>query len=226
MIFFKFEKKDTACFIPHLDTLRTIVRTIRRADIKMNFSQGFNPHMLLFFGNPISLGIESYAEYCAADVKEDISAELFKERFNNCSIENIKITKCCEIDKNPNIAGISHSALYSLTFEGLNGNVDKVKEFLSAPEVFITKTKKNRQAEYLNVKDLIYDYNFLQDKIYVNIASGNINLKPDLLLESIISYCGADSATADIVKLKQFVKYSNNIEDADEIFNIYASHSN
>ena len=92
MIFFKFEKKDTACFIPHLDTLRTIVRTIRRADIKMNFSQGFNPHMLLFFGNPISLGIESYAEYCAADVKEDISAELFKERFNNCSIENIKIT--------------------------------------------------------------------------------------------------------------------------------------
>ena len=225
MIFFKYKKIDTACFIPHLDTLRNIVRTLRRADIKMNFSQGFNPHMLLFLGNPISLGIESYAEYCAADIIEKISPQNFMEKFNEKSIENLKILKCIEVEKNPNIASLSYSALYSFEFDNLIGCKDVINNFLNSEKIIVRKIKKNGDSEYCDVKNLVFDHFFEQNKLFVNIASGNKNLKPDLLLNSLIECCNSKPDTSNIVKLKQFIYLNNNIVDADIFFDNNVSHS-
>lgn len=48
MITLKYRKSGNAVFISHIDTLRGMVRAIRRAEINMAYSKGFNPHMLLF----------------------------------------------------------------------------------------------------------------------------------------------------------------------------------
>ena len=49
MILCKFTKIDSAVYIPHLDMLREMGRAVRRADLSVRFSEGFNPHMLLYF---------------------------------------------------------------------------------------------------------------------------------------------------------------------------------
>ena len=56
MILCKFTKIDSAVYIPHLDMLREMGRAVRRADLSVRFSEGFNPHMLLYFSQPLPLG--------------------------------------------------------------------------------------------------------------------------------------------------------------------------
>ena len=75
MILLKFEKAEGFCFISHVDTLRHFQRIFRRADISVEYSKGFNPHMLIYFSSPLPLGLASKAEYVC--VATDMKAEEF-----------------------------------------------------------------------------------------------------------------------------------------------------
>lgn len=56
-------RKGLVRFLSHLDNVRVIERTIRRACLPVEYSQGFHPHMKLSFGPPLQLGYSSEAEY-------------------------------------------------------------------------------------------------------------------------------------------------------------------
>ncbi|MGL4790895.1 MAG: TIGR03936 family radical SAM-associated protein, partial [Anaerotignaceae bacterium] len=60
---FKFTKGPQVKFIGHLDVMQTFQRTIKRANLPIAYSQGFNPHQLLSFASPLSLGYTSEGEY-------------------------------------------------------------------------------------------------------------------------------------------------------------------
>ena len=67
MIAFKYTKTDGAEYISHLDLLRHLDRTLRRAGIKVEYSQGYHKHPRIFMCNPLALGVRSVSEYCTAD---------------------------------------------------------------------------------------------------------------------------------------------------------------
>ena len=58
MIAFKYTKTDGAEYISHLDMLRHIDRTLRRAGIEVEYSQGYHKHPRIFMGNPLALGVK------------------------------------------------------------------------------------------------------------------------------------------------------------------------
>ncbi len=63
MLTLKYCKAGSACFISHIDLLRHVSRILRRAGITVNYSQGFNPHALVYFSPPLGVGVSSVAEY-------------------------------------------------------------------------------------------------------------------------------------------------------------------
>ena len=88
MICFKYTKTDGAEYLSHLDLLRHIDRTLKRACIDVKKSEGFHPHPRIFMNNPLGLGIKSVAEYCA--VETDFDGD-FKEAFNANSPKGVKL---------------------------------------------------------------------------------------------------------------------------------------
>jgi radical SAM-linked protein len=50
-------------FLSHLDMIRLVERTIRRAGLPIQYSEGFHPHPRIAFGPPLALGLTSRAEY-------------------------------------------------------------------------------------------------------------------------------------------------------------------
>ena len=59
----KFSKGEGIKFISHLDLMRTIQRIIRRSEVPIEYSKGFNPHMALSLAQPLSVGVYSDGEY-------------------------------------------------------------------------------------------------------------------------------------------------------------------
>ena len=78
MLILKFTKTENSSLVSHVDNLRAVTHIFRRAKVAVEYSKGYNPHMELGFSAPISLGIESVAEYVSAkaEMQDDILAKL------------------------------------------------------------------------------------------------------------------------------------------------------
>ena len=78
----KFTKEPNIKFISHLDVLRTIQRNIRRADLPIEYSQGFNPHMATSIAQPLSVGVYSSGEYMDMVLTREMNEEEIIKRLN------------------------------------------------------------------------------------------------------------------------------------------------
>jgi radical SAM family uncharacterized protein/radical SAM-linked protein len=78
-------------FLSHLDTIRTIYRSIRRSRIPAAFSEGYHPHLKVSFGQPLPVGYTSEAEYFDVQLTQPFREE-FIVRLRESFPEAMKIT--------------------------------------------------------------------------------------------------------------------------------------
>ena len=127
LITVRFSKQENGTFVAHTDILRALNRTFRRAGIIMNYSTGFNKHMLLNLTQPLPLGIASECEYVTADVASEMSAEEFLDMFNACCPPFLHGERAWVTEKKPALASvITASRFFFRSPEAIN-----VKEKLS-----------------------------------------------------------------------------------------------
>lgn len=79
---FRFCKKNEFKYLSHLDISRIMIRAIRRAELEIKYSQGYNPKPKIGFSPPTPLGVESMAEYADVILEGNIDEGTFKEKIN------------------------------------------------------------------------------------------------------------------------------------------------
>ena len=70
----KFKKYGSLRFIGHLDVMRFFQKVMRRAQIPIAFTAGYNPHMIMSFASPLGIGLTSEGEYFDIELSEPISS--------------------------------------------------------------------------------------------------------------------------------------------------------
>lgn len=89
-----FSKDDVLVYISHLDLNHAFIRALNRADIKLKFSEGFNPHPKIVFALPLSVGMEGENEMVDIGVAdEEMTAERFGELLSEQMPPHITIKK-------------------------------------------------------------------------------------------------------------------------------------
>ena len=88
---FIFTKTGAMIYISHLDLMRLFMRALRRADLPLKITQGFNPHPKLSIKRALKLGVESDNEEATVVLKELIKPEDFKDRLQKQLPEGIKV---------------------------------------------------------------------------------------------------------------------------------------
>ena len=159
----KYSKTGYLKYISHLDVLRFIQRSVKRAGIKAKYSEGFNPHMKTSFGYPLSLGIESIGEYFELELNENIEPGLFKEKMNSVMPKEMQIIKADYSNDAESLMKRCAYARYLINIEP-SIDVNKLNEYFEEmlTEGVIYKrqkiNKKNKLVtKELNTKELI-DY--------------------------------------------------------------------
>lgn len=204
MLVIKYKKTAEASFISHIDLLKHMGRIIRRADIPMNFSQGFNPHPLLFFSPPMVLGAQSSCEYVFISTELD-SKEAFS-RFSKVLPKGLIATTYFNIDKNPNLQAKIQVAdyVYPVDYKDI--------DFSS----FVIKyTKKGEEIEEDVSSKIIGAYN-LDGKLCLKVAAGNSPLRPDRIINKLEEIYNQSISLLDIVKVKQYVLEDGKYIDVDD----------
>ncbi len=173
MLIFKYTKTGTSSLVSHLDNLRAVTYLLRRAGVRAEYSQGFNPHMELGFSPPIPLGVESLAEYVSVrtDEKENIL-----DRLNAVCQQGITFTR--QWNAVANVAALPDRAEYILQMRGIGEVIAEILE----PHYAITYEDKSGVVTK-EVSDRIYAARAIDaDSASVILAVGNDNLRPDRVL--------------------------------------------
>lgn len=172
MIAFKYTKTDGAEYLSHLDLLRHICRTFKRAGIELKHSEGFNPHPKIYMNNPLGLGVKSVAEYCAADAEYGGD---FSAAFNENSPKGIKCTAYKIFGFNPN---------YACTVKSCGYEVYGINPF--DPEKFFSRDKiiiRDKRGREVDIRPRVYGISHAENKTFFTLGCGENNLRPDLFCE-------------------------------------------
>lgn len=151
-ILIKFTKTEGVRFISHLDTMRTIARAIRRADIPIEYSKGFNPHPSISVALPLSLGVESIAEYADVNLTEEVDLNELKERLNENLPRGLQIVDVVEVvGKKPSAMGSVNAALYDIKLNRNDTSFEEantlVRNIMSQGEILREKRTKSGTRE-------------------------------------------------------------------------------
>lgn len=187
----KFTKEDLVKFVPHLDLLRLYQRAIRRADLPIAYSNGFNPHQQMSFAQPLSVGWTSICEYMDIETTCIVDIDDFINSINECLPDGTKVIDMRKLeDGEKNSMASVEAALYYITLDNLNFNLYNLMEkFLNKGELIIEKKSKHL-LEQVDIKQDIFKLEIIgNDMLSAFIAAGsNRNLKPDLLVKCFYMY--------------------------------------
>ena len=164
----KYSKTGYLKYISHLDVLRFIQRSVKRAGINAKYSEGFNPHMKTSFGYPLSLGTESIGEYFELELNENIDLELFAKKMNSVMPKEMQIIKADYSENSESLMKRCEYSEYVINIESENLDVNKLNEYFNemlTEGVIYNRQKKNKKnkliTKEINTKEMI---NFLNAK--------------------------------------------------------------
>ncbi len=179
----KFWKDEKVKYVSHLDTVRMFGRTMRRAGITMSMSQGFNPHPIMTFANPIGIGISSSSELALIGVDEEISPRELAITLNEHLPSGFKVLAAKkEFAKSPFTA--LHFGEYKIT---IKGDIANLAAILDMSEIMMPKKTKSGVKD-TDIKPFIHSITADGQVITAVIRCGETNLKPELLMEAIEKY--------------------------------------
>lgn len=201
-----YTKGDSVKYISHLDFLRCINRSFKRAKIPVKYSQGFNPHILLNIGLPCPVGVSSECEMLDIELKCEMDPALIVKNLDDAMPSGIKILSAERKTNHPDFFDIEF-AEYDITFVS-DKEID-TEDFVNEECVMIEKKSKRGMKE-VNIKEFVKEMKLesLGDKKYALnciISAGNkLNLKPDLLVSSVANYHTASFKDIKTVRKKIF----------------------
>lgn len=176
---FKYNKTEELKYIAHLDTLRVFTRAIRRANLPVSYSQGFNPHALIAFVMPLSLGFTSNCEF--VDIGFEKTVPNLGVKLDEALPGGFDITEYYEAQDKP---ALITAAEYSVTFAELP-NEDEIHGFFRQKELVVDK-KSKRGIKQVDIMPMIFGYNYKDGVLTMHLAAGvEQTLNPELVLKQM-----------------------------------------
>ncbi len=180
-------------FISHLDMTRFMSRVIRRAELPVWYTEGFNPHLYMTFALPLSLGFES--DYEVVDIRlldDDYNISTLPEKLNSVCPPYIHFFDAAEPVKK---AGDVAAAEFCITFDDNSEIKNALTEFLNRDSITVLKKTKKGDIKQLEVADKIkaFSVDTADGDTVLNItlpAGSSENLNPELFLNAFFEQSG------------------------------------
>lgn len=215
----KYAKQDRVKYISHLDLMRTLHRALRRAEIPVAFSQGYNPQPKVAFAPPLSVGMTSEGEYMDVVLLSPLNPETFCQRMNSVLPKGIVMLNAVEIDEStPSLMSMIERALYIIRLFNPHRDFGSVLEgFLKQPKIMITKSGKKGQR-IINIRPMIHQLNIVslsEEQVVMEAmlsAGSKESLNPEEMMRTLFDFSGTEDVNCclpEIHRLDMFLYRRN-----------------
>lgn len=200
-----FSKINESRFLSHLELSRLFIRAIKRAGLKMLFSEGYHPMPKISFLTALPVGTESLHESLVIELTDDKQEQDIKKAINHQLPENINIIKIEELFPGRRKLRVIQSH-YRITLMDFEFEQSKLDKFLNSNSCFIAKNGK-KGSNTIDVKELIKDIRILTP-FNIELVVAHVQgptLKPAELIGYIFGINEDLMVRMRILKTKQLV---------------------
>jgi radical SAM-linked protein len=93
----RFSRGEELKFISHLDIIRLWVRALRRAQIPLEYTEGFSPHPRISLAVPLSVGVTAENELMDISMTKVVSPHWFVDTVNRQLPDGLKVLEATPI---------------------------------------------------------------------------------------------------------------------------------
>lgn len=209
-----FSKTGRAVYISHLDLMRTVTRAFMRAECKLRYSEGFNPHPNISIALPLSVGCESVCEIMDFKMREDMPCEEIRKRLMTQFPEGIEVIDVYEAGRKvKEIKWLRISGVFEYDERDAAAMAEKLNEFYSTESIVITKKTKRGMGES-DIRPAIREIAFERSgsDVFMNavISAQEPTLNPELIADALRQL--APDIAPDFAKFRRLEIFDENMQ--------------
>ena len=201
----RFSKSGPACYISHLDLMRTFQRAFLRAGIPIRHTEGVNPHAHVSIPLPLSVGFSSACEVLECQVL-NVPLEEVPARMNAALPAGITVTRCYEaVRPVKELCYVNYIVTLEYEAGAPFGAERDIQALLERDSLVMTKRSKKAKSGFTEV-DLIpliarASVEERRDTIALDLVlkAQNPGLNPELVVAAVREHC--PDASPDFVSI-------------------------
>jgi len=207
----EYSKKGPIRYIGHLDLMHTLFRALKRAELPVSYTQGFNPRIKCSFSPALPLGFESEAEYMELylEKKIDITSSIDNLQKNlpeGLTVHNIDRLSLFGKSMNAKIRAVAYRVNLSRFYGNLSDSAkredleEKARIFLDRDEISIVDKKGKR----VNVRPLILDIQVERNgsiRLLLKTMRG-LNINPRIIVRALLGVKDEELAFVEFTREK------------------------
>lgn len=186
--------------------MRYFQKAIRRAHLDVKYSEGYHPHQVLGFAQPLGVGITSDGEYLDMTLNT-LPADGLQGVLNALNAvmnEGINVTGIMEVLRSKDkamtqVAAAAYTVRFREGYEPSDGWEEALVKFCSAEKIMIMKRSKKGEKE-TDIKPLIHEVLIMDETICLILTAGNEGgLRPEHLLHAFLRSRGMEPSPASLI---------------------------
>jgi radical SAM-linked protein len=189
-----FAKRKAIKYISHLDLSLAWERALRRAQIPLAYSQGFNPRPKMQFASGLPLGATGAAEILDIIVTEPLDLQDTINRIRSALPMGIGLDSVQEVPlKSRALQPLLRQAEYRVTVEvALSASElsQRINELLAADEIIETRRRRKKVEEF-DMRPWLHELHLdsVEDgdaQLHMRVTAGQFgNLRPESVLKAL-----------------------------------------
>lgn len=194
-----FEKGAELRYIGHLDLMRTMQRALRRSNLPIKYSNGFNPHIRLSFAAPLSVGVVGLRELMEVPLEDGVTEEAFLDGMRRVLPSCLRICLCRRLDDGfpalmSLVAGSGYRITFPLTDESQKAAA-RFEDFMALPSYVANRRTKSGENP-CDIRPFVKSGACVKTEEGCEITLTTVtteagSLKPSLWLECLRAFAGA-----------------------------------
>lgn len=213
MLTILFKKIGNGIYVPHVDLLRALNRTFRRAGLDIAFSQGFNKRMLVNLTQPLPLGIGSEDDWASVETATKVDCITMISAFNKYCPDYLQAIYCKETANYPNLSAKVNYCSYKIASKEAMAQKDCIMHLKNG---LILEYQRKGETIVKDVTKSIYFLDVNEEGISCILAFGVNNIRIDLFCEYLNKKCNLDIHNEDITRIEQLIFDGNSLVSARE----------
>ena len=201
-----FERVGDASFVGHLDLMHTFDRAIRRAEMPILYSQGYNPRPMMVFALPLGVGIDTLGDYVDVSLAHVVDAQEFIDKVNPNLPKGVRLYGGINIDEPKNsLMSVVSVAMYRFEAPGIKAPLMHLFEM----DTIEVQKKSKGKIVTTDIRPLLLsgaqNPSASEDVVEIYCCAGSSkNLRPDVLMNALCVHEGYDedlAANASVTRL-------------------------
>ncbi len=189
----KITKDDNLRYLSHLDWQNTIMKTLYRSGLKLNFSKGFNPTPKVSLGVALPVFVESSTEFIDIEIFDNLEEKAVKEKLQAVLPDKMRLIGIKEIERNSKSvdtlvewAEYEYSPIEKDVYDTKSLLYDITEKINSSGEITIEKKNKKGILKTINIKPSVKSVTERNGKLIAVLKTGQNTeippLRPDVAI--------------------------------------------